>query len=83
MGMVEKRPEIGRRFRPVGRTLFGKVQEIVLEIDKIEIGPGRIPHARLINLFDPKDTRLISMPALLDSRLFVEIAAAPTESAAE
>ena len=75
--MGESRSEIGRRFRPVGKTLFGKVQEIVLQIDKVEVGPGRILHARLVNLGDPKDTRLISMPALLDTRLFVEVKPAP------
>ena len=68
---------IGRRFRPVGKTIFGKVREVVLEIDKIEVGPGRIPHARLVNLSDPKDTRLISMRALLDHRLYVELKPAP------
>ena len=83
MGMAEKRPEIGRRFRPVGKTLFGRVQDIVLEIVKIEIGPGRIPHARLVNLYDPKDIRVLSMPALLDTRLFVELKPAPSASAAE
>lgn len=81
--MGENRPEIGRRFRPVGKTLFGKLQDIVLEIDKIEIGPGRIPHARVINLYDRKDVRLISMPALLDARLYVEIKPAPSNRAAE
>ncbi len=71
--MGEKGLEIGRRFRPVGRTLFGKMSDIVMEIDKVEVGPGRILHARLVNLGDPKDTRVISMPALLDSRLYVEV----------
>tara|TARA_R110002167_G_scaffold159991_2_gene355767 strand:+ start:1959 stop:2249 length:291 start_codon:yes stop_codon:yes gene_type:complete len=77
VGMGDKGLEIGRQYRPVGKTLFGRVQDMVLQIDKIEVGPGRIPHARLVNLGDPKDTRLISAPALLDTRLYVEVKPAP------
>ena len=65
--------QIGERFKPAGRTVFGLPSGEVFEVRDIRVESFVVPHAQLFNIRDPLDVRLISVAALRDTNFFVSV----------
>jgi len=65
--------QIGERFKPAGRTVFGLPSGEVFEVRDIRSEGCIVPHALLFNISDPLDERLISIDALRDTKFFVAV----------
>ncbi len=65
--------QIGERFKPAGRTVFGFPSGEMFEVRDIRVEGFIVPHAQLFNISDPMDERLISVVALRDTNFFVAV----------
>ena len=65
--------QIGERFKPAGRTVFGFPSGEMFEVRDIRVEGFIVPHAQLFNISDPTDERLISVVALRDTNFFVPV----------
>ena len=65
--------QIGERFKPAGRSVFGFPSGEVFEVRDIRVESFIVPHAQLFNIRDPLDIRLISVSALRDTNFFVSV----------
>ena len=65
--------QIGERFRSVRHSAFGHAGGAVFEVGDILIEGCVVPHARLFNVSNPSDRRLISVDALKDTNLYSSV----------
>jgi hypothetical protein len=65
--------QIGERFRSASRSAYSHAGGAVFEVGDILIEGCVVPHARLFNVSNPSDRRLISVDALKDTNLYLSV----------
>ena len=64
---------IGEQFQSAGRTAFGHASGDVFEVRDVRVEGCVVPHAQLVNLANPTDSKLISVDALRDTKLYLSV----------
>lgn len=66
-------PEVGQRFRPVGRGMFGTAPS-AWEVIQVFTGIDGLPYVRLHKSDDPTQSKTMSLAVLADPRRFRRVA---------
>jgi hypothetical protein len=66
---------IGERFKPAGNSVFGRVGGEVFEVRDVLGGTDALPHAKLFNVANPTEHKLIAVNALWDPKLYLPVEA--------
>lgn len=64
---------IGERFKPAGNSVFGRSGGEVFEVRDVLSETGTLPHAKLFNVANPTEHKLISVNALRDTKLYLPV----------
>ena len=72
IGLRRKKDELvlGQRYRAAGTNGFGRVSRVKWTLVDIIVGTDGLRYARLVQVDDPRERKLVSVNALLDRRLF-------------
>ncbi|MDE0809788.1 MAG: hypothetical protein OSB69_10745 [Alphaproteobacteria bacterium] len=69
----EHKVQIGERFRSARRSALSHGGGAVFEVGDILVEGCVVPHARLFDVSNPSDRRLISVDALKDTNLYFAV----------
>lgn len=72
IGLRRKKDELvlGQRYRAAGTNGFGRVSRVNWILEDVIVGTDGLRYARLVQVDDPRERKLVSVNALLDRRLF-------------